>query len=932
VRLLKFIIYVAFISIVSAQERPPIQSYTTDDYSAQSQNWAISQDENNVLYVANNQGLLVFNGANWELFASPNESIIRSVHVVGDKIYTGCYMEFGFWEKNVFGKLEYNSLSNNDQVSLIEDEQVWNILNIDQWVLFQTLNRIYIYDTLKKTFKIINSNTRLTKVFSVGKEIYFQKLFNGIYKLENGNETLVTNNPLLIDNTIVNVFQHNGKLLFQTQKKGFYFLEEGSVIKWKIPADNLLDNITAYSGIQLKDKSFVVGSISSGFIHITSSGEVNFTVNQSNGLSNNTVLSLYEDNDENIWLALDNGINCINMKSPYHLYNDINGELGFVYKSEIYKEVLYLGTNQGLFYKKNNSSDKFKLVKGMEGQVWDLTVINNQLFCGHDNGTYIVSEGIANKISNIQGTWSVKNMPNNENLLIQGNYLGLFVLQKQGASWKYKNKIEGFNMSSRYFEFIDDNKLILNHEYKGVFELEINDDYTQVVNIKRQNSVDKGINSSLAKYDNEIIYAYKEGIYKYDLELNEFVKDSFLSNAYTVDEYLTGKLVVDKHTNKLWSFTKDDLIYITPGKLSDNPEINKIPIPNILQKGSNGFENILHLGNDKYLYGTSSGYFIIDINEKIHATVDITLNYISNFIIDEESILVDKTSVGIFNSNANNLKFDYSIAEFEKYVDSEYQYQLIGLYDNWSQWSTNSNVLFENLPFGDYTFNVRAKAGNKVSKNIETYSFTIDRPWYLSNLSLVFYSVGLLLIFIADHNLYKSYYKKQRKSLIEKTQRELELSELENKQELIKLKNEKLKQDVENKSRELAISTMSLIKKNEFLNDIKNELNKIGEGNKIKSVISIIDQNLNNTDDWNLFEEAFNNADKNFLKKVKKKHPQLTPNDLKLCAYLRLNLSSKEIAPLLNISPRSVEVKRYRLRKKINLPHETSLTNYILEL
>ena len=124
---------------------------------------------------------------------------------------------------------------------------------------------------------------------------------------------------------------------------------------------------------------------------------------------------------------------------------------------------------------------------------------------------------------------------------------------------------------------------------------------------------------------------------------------------------------------------------------------------------------------------------------------------------------------------------------------------------------------------------------------------------------------------------------------------------------------------------------MSIIKKNEFLSTLKKELNNNSEDD-LKRLIKIIDKNLNNTDDWKLFEEAFNNADKDFLKKMKAKHAVLTPNDLRLCAYLRLNLSSKEIAPLLNISPRSVEVKRYRLRKKMELPHESSLTNYILEI
>ena len=182
------------------------------------------------------------------------------------------------------------------------------------------------------------------------------------------------------------------------------------------------------------------------------------------------------------------------------------------------------------------------------------------------------------------------------------------------------------------------------------------------------------------------------------------------------------------------------------------------------------------------------------------------------------------------------------------------------------------------------------------------------------------------------HNVYKQYYKKQRERILQKTTQELELKELENKQQLMRFNNEKLRQDIENKNRELGISTMSLIKRNEFLNQIKKELISVDDSKQLKRVIKIIDQNLNNNDDWHLFEEAFNNADKDFLKKVKTLHPELTSNDLRLCAYLRLNLSSKEIAPLLNISSRSVEVKRYRLRKKMNLAHESSLSDYILEI
>jgi DNA-binding CsgD family transcriptional regulator len=158
------------------------------------------------------------------------------------------------------------------------------------------------------------------------------------------------------------------------------------------------------------------------------------------------------------------------------------------------------------------------------------------------------------------------------------------------------------------------------------------------------------------------------------------------------------------------------------------------------------------------------------------------------------------------------------------------------------------------------------------------------------------------------------------------------LKDLELQKELMQLKNEKLNIDIEARNRELAVSTMSMIKKNNILNEFKEDLLKLNTDSNLNPLLKKIDNSINDKEDWKFFEEAFNHADKDFFKKVKALHPELTSNDLRLCVYLRLNLSSKEIAPLLNITHRSVEVKRYRLRKKMGLSHDISLTNYILEL
>ena len=265
-------------------------------------------------------------------------------------------------------------------------------------------------------------------------------------------------------------------------------------------------------------------------------------------------------------------------------------------------------------------------------------------------------------------------------------------------------------------------------------------------------------------------------------------------------------------------------------------------------------------------------------------------------------------------------------------MDTKYSYTLEGWSQGWSNWSSDTSLIFENLPYGNYIFKVKGKVGNTLTLNEASFPLAINRPWYLSISAIIIYIIFLFLGSISIHNIYKQYYNRKEKALLIKSQKEITLSELESNQKLIELKNEKLEIDIEGKNRELAISTMSLIKKNEFLSTIKDALQAESHSREISEVINIIDKNLNNTDDWKLFKQAFDNADKGFLKLVKNKHQNLTPNDLKLCAYLRLNLSSKEIAPLLNISFRSVEVKRYRLRKKLNLPPKSGLTSYILSL
>lgn len=909
-----------------AQDIPPVSIYTADIYEADNQNWSVTQAENKTMFFANSKGLLKYDGERWELLGSLNNTILRSVHANGNDIYTGAYMEFGVWKLNEQRQYIYHSLSKD--LKLIEDEQFWNITTFNNYIIFQSLDAIYMYHIEKKEFEIFPSKTKYTKMVIKDNVLYYHEKDQGLFKLINGVQVPVNTTTLIKKSILINLYTIDNQLYAQTQHNGIINIEDNSVFKPN-NFEKLFSEFSVYSSLQLDNQDIYLGTISNGLIKIANN-EIVQQLNQENVLSNNTILNLYEDKDNNIWLSLDNGINCINIDSNISIFNDQKGNLGTIYASIKFNGQLYLGTNQGLFAY-NSNENNYELIKGTNGQVWSLFNYENTLFCGHHNGTYVVEDKKAELLKDAEGTWSFQVL--DTNTIVTGNYEGLHLLKKYNSNWQHDKKINGFDISTKYFELVDAQTILVNHEYKGIFKLNLSKDYTEVTSVIKDNSVKKGLYSSIIKLKEKIFYAYENGIFCYDNENSKFTKDSILSNLYLPNNYSSGRLVKTED-EKIWIFSKTDISYVSMGTVKNEYIIKNIPISSELRNQISGYENVSLVGPETYLIGKNDGYIklrnpkLVQIQPKIH------LNDISAFSLDNKHkpVLVDEDNT-VFENEFNNISFKVSSFNYNPLFKTEYQYQLTGYDDDWSAWDDKGYVTFNNLPFGDYKFQSRSRIGQSDISDVVSYEFTIERPFQLSNLMILLYIILLVIIALGVHFLYKLNYNKKKREIQRHSKRKLEINELENQKEIMRIRNDKLKIEVENKNRELAISTMSLVKKNEFLSQIKSDLKPIQTNNKIvKKVLKTINNNLNNTDDWKFFEEAFNNADKDFFKKLKTKYPDLTPNELKLCAYLRLNLSSKEIAPLFNISPKSVEIKRYRLRKKMNLDRNVSLTDYILSI
>jgi len=918
---------------LTSQELPPVRNYDKIDYQGGNQNWSITQGSNKHLYFGNNNGLLEFNGAFWNLYPSPNGTIIRAVFEKDGLIYSGCYMEFGYWQRDQTGQLIYVTLTDKLTEPLIDDEHVWNITSRDEWILFQTLDRLYIYNTQDENFKVIDFDVNRAKIFNLDNKLYIQKGDGGLYSIQNGKPVLESDHKILLDNFIVGLYEHEDRLLLLTENGRFYFLDNNEVIEWEVEALKDGEDMSLYSSQRLNDGSFILGTISNGYIRLSKEGEILEKMNQENGLINNTILTVLQDVDDNLWLGLDNGISNINLESAFKVYTDSKGEIGAVYASLEHEGVFYLGTNQGLFARKIDTKDDFKLLRGTSGQVWNLKSIRGSLVCSHNLGTFLIKGFNASHIFSDSGTWEVKKIPGNENLLLQGNYDGFSILEKSGAGWMFKNKINGFEISSKSFEFDSSGKLIMNHEFKGVHVISLDSAFTSVKNVEVLDRI--GIDSHLFSHQDKIMYSSSEGIFNFDAMNSILIKDSLLNSLFhDPEDPISGKLVVVKEEGLLLGFSANNLIYVSPDSFDGSPKKKSLPIPTFFRRnqGVLGYENVSVLSDGAYVIGSSNGYSLLNLEKNHEREYRIMINTFLQKFQNADNQYLDLSETLKFNYDQNNLICHYSIPNYDNYAEVKYQYKLLGLHDVWSKWHSAPYVSLENLPFGRYTLSIRGRVGNTMTENVASIDFEVERPWYLSILAIVSYILMVLIGMSIINRLFIRYYRNQRSRLIEENQKQLEFTKLEGVQEIMKLRNNQLKTELDSKNRELATTAMSLINKNELLQGIKNDLLHLEDNASRKEVARVIDKNLSNNNDWEFFKEAFNNADKDFLNKIKSLHPDLTANDLKFCAFLRLNLSSKEIAPLLNISVRSVEIKRYRLRKKLKLEHSNNLIDYILEI
>lgn len=861
---------------------PDITTFDKKDYGAGRQNWDIAVDDNNVIYIANNQGLLRYVYGQWIFNKLPSGRSIRAVCYSNNKIWCGGD-EIGFFEIDDSGNLSYEYLSEING-------NIWNIGVKDDNVFFQSNNAITIYNIQTKSLVQYTFPKTISGLCKWQDEVWTINGDNGLGTLDFDGFNLVEPFPLAQGKEVRALFEHCEQL-YMVMLNGQVFAYDGTDInKISLPVQ-----VSCFSAVHYDENTFYLGSILEGIIPVKKDNDqlvIQGKIQQHQGLLDNTVLSLAVDNNGNLWAGLDYGIAKINKES---LLKSIISK-GATYDVLMHNDITYVATNKGLYT--NYKANEFSLVPGSQGQVWALNKSASGLYACHNNGLVKIDDDTSELIYNQTGVMDVAQLGNSNNYIFSA-YTGTLWIQhlendfveKQNL-WLWGNPKLSYDKANRCvwsyggsadtivhcIQVIDDSVAVTKTAMRDVFPTEYGlffyDGHTLFENIDG--------------HFVETKMALTQGIVGRNISALELSPDDNIAVYIQNDELKMIEELADGSTvihSKLLSEVNNDIL--------------------------KQFECLII--HDKLLYiATEQGVKVLPLNlrnnrqslkEPIIAKVEIT--YSGNN--KPKAIYYPYTNKALNLASRQFKTITLSFANRKK-QNIEYRYRLLPYTKEWTEWShLQKQVAYGDLKPQEYTFELECR-----------YNGTIERkttlPIIIEGIGYYYLRLGILIVIIlALALIFIQYVKNQKLRLKHKQDRKRYVEE-----------------QIQSKKQQLLQFTEVIRHKNTFLTEVRAALEQM-KNSAASRWVNKIDQEINKEKKEFLFHKVFAEDHQDFIQRISSKYEGLTQHDIRLLSFIRINANTNEIAQFLNISTSSVDTARYRLRKKLDLDHSQNLNKFILD-
>ncbi|MBS1784332.1 MAG: hypothetical protein JST24_02765 [Acidobacteria bacterium] len=720
---------------------PFVRNFTPKEYGADSQNWAVVQDNRGVVYAGNNQGVLSYDGVHWRLIRTPGRNTVRSLALDAEgRVFVGSVGEIGYLAPDPSGRMAFVSIADKLPPAARAFSDVWATRATSRGILFQSREELLLYKD--GVFQVWKSSTTFHVAFSVGDRIFVRQREVGLEEMVDGKLQLVPGGDRFAHESVFAMVPMQDGILLATRNMGLFILSTKGVEPFKTEADTLLKKDALYGGAALPDGTVALATIQGGVIILDAQGRVRMTLDQSSGLQGDNVKAIYPDGHGSLWLAMDNGLARVEWPSPFTVLDERNGLKGTVWAVMRHEGRLYVATGQGAYGLKQpdapGSRPRFEQVANSQTQSLSFLEFDGRLLLANSRGVFEIKDDAARPVrpsGNVAITLlRSRRDPSRVFVGLQG---GLASMRLSGGQWLDEGLIPG--VSDDIYSLAEDSngRLWLGTGGQGALRVTFGPSWSGGAaspppRVDRFGTA-QGLppNQILVKeFEGEPLFATHAGLLRFEGNSGLFSPDPRFSSLFPEGSRWVKVLTPCDH-GELWMDTLNETTgqhesgLARPGK-----DGSYAWDPTRLRRVSDTAVESIYPGPSGLVwFGGPDGLIRYDLS--VPRPMDRPFPVLIRGIHVKDGPFLPSSSMGTklpFRQNA--LRFDFAAPGQDQSSGLHYQAMLEGYDHAWGAWSLDTSKEYTNLREGDYRFRVKARnAFGKVTGEA-IFPFQVLPPWY----------------------------------------------------------------------------------------------------------------------------------------------------------------------------------------------------------
>ena len=747
----------------------PSEHYTPQEYGQDTQNWAVAQDDRGLLYVANNDGVLQYDGERWRLIPTRTGTIVRSL-ATDSLVYVGAKGDFGVLRPDSNGTLRYRSLHEHVPSSAQDFNDVWSTHTLDGNAYFQSSEYLFRWDG--RDIDVWTTSGGFHTSFAVRGNLYVRDRERGLLRMQKDSLELAPGGSVFSDASIRMMAPHtDDAILIATEKQGLYLLDDQELQEYRLPPTSglpsFLDEQDLYHGCALPGDRYALATLGGGTAIIDARGHILRLLDETTGLPDGVVNYVFTGREGELWMALNNdGVYRTSLTTSTTLFDERNGLRGIIRSLERHGGRMYAATGRGLYRLEGGGSvvgtdpAQFRRQPGLP-LVWDLTSLEEDLIAATEKGVF-VSASNPRQVTG-QQAYILAETPDSQSVYA-GTRTGITRLYQTNSGWQ-SHTVGDLRAEIRSLTVAPDSTLWAGTVDGRVVHLSLSSDgrAARVQSYGPEAGLPEGYKSPVV-VDGRPAVRSSRGLYHLDNPEAPPASWSF-SPSTTLPENdgvdtLAVKAFLSNNQGPLWAALGNRLYtgQRTRGGRYTWSEIEPLRFPKA--EGVHLYaeaDSTLWLGTGKRLIRYVPAR---DAQTEAQAPFEALVRQVT--ILPRGTVVYggappsaqSHPSVTLPYS-ANSLRIDVAATRLDRVTAPQYQYKLDGHQSSWTAWTGRPHVTFSNLWEGTYTFRVRAEGEAGRLSDVGRLTLHIRPPWYRSLWAYLLYGVGAVGLLLAFRHYYR---------------------------------------------------------------------------------------------------------------------------------------------------------------------------------